>query len=440
MVERGHAVVVEARGDGAVDRHVLERGAEFFVAALDLLAHVAQGVERAPAVELVDRHQVGEVEHVDLLELAGGAELGRHDVERAIDVGDDPGVALADARGLDDDEIEAGRLAGGDDVRQVGGDLAIRIPGRQRAHEHLSTVDRVHADAVAEQGAAALALGRVDGDDRDARFRIVEAEAADQFVGQRRLAGAAGAGDAEHRDRPPVRSHLLEACAQGRIEHAPLQPGDDPRQNAPAVLAQAAAQTVKRGREILGEVEIGAGEHVVDHALKAHALAVVGRVDAGDAVVPQFADLLGHDDPAAAAEDPNIPRATLTQQVDHVLEELDVPALIGADGDTLHVLLDRGRDHLLDRAVVAQVNDLGARGLKDAADDVDRGVVAVEQARRGHEADLVLRCAGRVAGRARLADTLVGHACLPAFGAPRLALDPPGASGKLERRCRTYSR
>ena len=436
MVERGHAVVVEARGDGAVDRHVLERGAEFFVAALDLLAHVAQGVERAPAVELVDRHQVGEVEHVDLLELAGGAELGRHDVERAIDVGDDAGVALADARGLDDDEIEAGRLAGGDDVRQVGGHLAVRIPGRQRAHEHLGAVDRVHADAVAEQGAAALALGRVDGDDRDARFRIVEAEAADQFVGQRRLAGAAGAGDAEHRDGPPVRGHLIEACAQGRIEHAPLQPGDDPRQNAPAVLAQ----TVKRGGKILGEVEIGAGEHVVDHALKAHALAVVGRVDAGDAVVLQFADLLGHDHAAAAAEDPDIAGATLTQQVDHVLEELDVAALIGADGDALHVFLDRGRDHFLDRAVVAQVNDLGARGLKDAADDVDRGVMTVEQARRGHEADLVLRCAGRVAGRARLADTLVGHGSLPAFGAPRLALDPPGASGKLERRCRTYSR
>ena len=30
------------------------------------------------AIELVDGHEIGEVEHVDLLELAGGAELRRH--------------------------------------------------------------------------------------------------------------------------------------------------------------------------------------------------------------------------------------------------------------------------------------------------------------------------------------------------------------------------
>jgi hypothetical protein len=44
--------------------------------ALELLAHVAQRVLRALAVELVDRDEVREVEHVDLLELARRAELG----------------------------------------------------------------------------------------------------------------------------------------------------------------------------------------------------------------------------------------------------------------------------------------------------------------------------------------------------------------------------
>ena len=48
-------------------------------------------------------------------------------------------------------------------------------------------------------------------------------------------------------------------------------------------------------------------------------------------------------------------------------------------------------DDLVDRAVVAEVDHLGARGLQDAAHDVDRRVVAVEQARRRDEADLVLR-------------------------------------------------
>ena len=64
-----------------------------------LAAHLAEGVVGAPAVELVDGHHVGQLEHVDLLELGGGAVLGRHHVERDIgDVGDG-GVALADARG-----------------------------------------------------------------------------------------------------------------------------------------------------------------------------------------------------------------------------------------------------------------------------------------------------------------------------------------------------
>ena len=51
------------------------------------------------------------------------------------------------------------------------------------------------------------------------------------------------------------------------------------------------------------------------------------------------------------------------------------------------VLVHRGHDDLLDRAVVPEVDDLGARRLEDPAHDVDRRVVSVEQARRGDEAD-----------------------------------------------------
>jgi hypothetical protein len=68
-----------------------------------------------------------------------------------------------------------------------------------------------------------------------------------------------------------------------------------------------------------------------------------------------------------------------------------VAALVGRHRDALRVLFDRRVDDLLHRAVVAQVHDLGAAGLGDAAEDVDRGIVPVEQARRGHQSDLVLR-------------------------------------------------
>ena len=102
-------------------------------------------------------------------------------------------------------------------------------------------------------------------------------------------------------------------------------------------------------------------------------------------------DLARHDHAAAAAEDLDVPAAALAQQVDHVLEVLDVAALVRADRDALRVLLQRGRDDLVDRAVVAEVDHLGALALQDAPHDVDRRVVAVEQARRGDEADGVRR-------------------------------------------------
>ena len=94
---------------------------------------------------------------------------------------------------------------------------------------------------------------------------------------------------------------------------------------------------------------------------------------------------------AAATEDADVCAAALLQQVDHVLEVLDVAALVGADGDALHVFLQGGGDHLVDRAVVPEVHDLGAHALQDAPHDVDGGVVAVEQAGRGDEAHLVHR-------------------------------------------------
>ena len=53
--------------------------------------------------------------------------------------------------------------------------------------------------------------------------------------------------------------------------------------------------------------------------------------------------------------------AVVAQQVDHVLEELDMPALVGGDRDALHVFLKRGVDDLLYRAVVPEVDHLGAR-------------------------------------------------------------------------------
>ena len=113
------------------------------------------------------------------------------------------------------------------------------------------------------------------------------------------------------------------------------------------------------------------------------------------AVALQLGDLGRHDDAAAAAEHLDVLAAALLQQVDHVLEVLDVPALVRADRDALHVFLQRGGDHFVDRAVVAQVDHLGAHALQDAPHDVDRGVVAIEERGGGDEPHLVRRAVWR---------------------------------------------
>ena len=72
------------------------------------------------------------------------------------------------------------------------------MAGREAAHVDALVVDCVHADTIAEERAARLALARIDAEDRDRLLGLVAQEAADELVHQARLAGAARAGDAEH--------------------------------------------------------------------------------------------------------------------------------------------------------------------------------------------------------------------------------------------------
>ena len=109
-------------------------------------------------------------------------------------------------------------------------------------------------------------------------------------------------------------------------------------------------------------------------------------VDPLDAERLELGDLRGRDRAAAAAEDADVVGAALAQHVDHVAEVLVVPALVGADGDRVGVLLDRRAHDVGDAAVVAEVDHLGALRLDQPAHDVDRRVVAVEERCGGDEA------------------------------------------------------
>jgi hypothetical protein len=385
LVEGGDPGVVVAGGDRAEHRHVVGRDAERGAVAYELAAHVAQGVLGPAPLVLVDHHGLGEVEHVDLLQLRRRPELGRHDVDGHVDVRHDARVALADARGLHDDQVVPGRPAGRDDIVEAGRHLARGTPGGQRAEVGLRA-QAVHPDAVAEQRPAAAPAGGVDRDDGDAQLVVVvHADPAYQLVGERRLAGAAGAGDAEHRGaaaRLGGGPHPRDQLAGGA---AGLQQGDRPGQGGRV----AGHDGLDRGHA--RKLDVALLDQLVDHAGQAEALAVLGREDAGDATRVEQVDLVLDDDAAAPAVDLDVARAALAQQLDQVGEELDVAALVRADRHALDVFLDGGGDDLVDRAVVTEVDDLGALRLKDAPHDVDRRVMAIEQRCGGHETDWVRR-------------------------------------------------
>ena len=116
------------------------------------------------------------------------AEFRRHHIQRHIGHIDDGAVALPDARCLDDHHIKAGGFGRSDDVGEVIRHFrfcAPRCDGAEVDVAVAAAVDGVHADAVAQQRALGFAARRVDGDDGDLRLVRIQAEAADQLVGQR---------------------------------------------------------------------------------------------------------------------------------------------------------------------------------------------------------------------------------------------------------------
>lgn len=242
--------------------------------------------------------------------------------------------------------------------------------------------------------------GGVDGQHGDGQgVVLVQAEPADQFVGQGRLPRSPRAGDAQHRHGPSA-----SGPGQGRDHLGPDGAGLDARDEAGQALVAAGQGVVERGhvRRRHSQVDVALADEHVDHPLEPELLPVGRREDPLDAVGLQLGDLRGDDDPASAPVDLDVAPALGSQPVHQVAEVLHVAALIGADRHPLDVFGDGCFHHVVHRPVVAQVDDLGPLGLQEAAHDVDGGVVAVEQARGGDEAHRMHRVVepGR-AGRAR---------------------------------------
>ena len=125
-------------------------------------------------------------------------------------------------------------------------------------------------------------------------------------------------------------------------------------------------------------------DHFGDHPVETETLAVLGGEDA-NATLRKQRDLFGHDDAATASEDLDVTGALLRELVGEVGEVLDMSTLIGRHRYGVRVLTDGSAHHLVDTAVVTEVDDFGALRLQDASHDVDGGVVAVKEACGGHE-------------------------------------------------------
>ena len=128
-------------------------------------------------------------------------------------------------------------------------------------------------------------------------------------------------------------------------------------------------------------------QNLVGDARKPQARAVFRGVDRSHAVSGQGGDLIGQDDAAAAGENTDVTGALRRQAVHQVLEKFHVPALVGGDRHGPGVFLNRRSHDFPGRAVVAQMDHLRAAGLEQAPEDVDGGVVAVEQCCGRDDAD-----------------------------------------------------
>ena len=85
-------------------------GIPIIVVAPVLLANIAQGIQRATLIELVDGDEVGKVEHIDFFELGGCAVFRRHHIQGLVSVIGDFGIRLPDAGGFHNNQVELSRF------------------------------------------------------------------------------------------------------------------------------------------------------------------------------------------------------------------------------------------------------------------------------------------------------------------------------------------
>ena len=261
------------------------------------------------------------------------------------------------------------------------------MAGGQRAHVHPVVFDGIHTDAVSEQSPTRFAFGGIYGHHRNGFVLKIAQKTAHQFIHQARFSRATGSSDAQHRDflswglLANVLQPICSLCSC-------ILCGRNQTGNGIFVFL---FKFLKLSIDVLSGWKIALLQQIIDHPLQAHRPTIIRGVNPGNPIGVQLLNFGGQDGPTATAKNLDVSGTLFVEQIVHVFEILIVPPLVRGDGNALDIFLDGRIDNFLDRAVVAQMDDLGARTLHDAAHDVDGGIVPIKKRSRRDKAHFMCR-------------------------------------------------
>ncbi len=280
----------------------------------------------------------------------------------------------------------------------IGQHLAGRqvLPARRnRAHIDAVGAQGIHANAIAEKGAARAPARRIDREYGDAHLWIATQETIEDFVGNAAFSRAAGTRDADYRHIARLYLPFLAQCREpGFVVETFLD-----RRNIGRYVQDVVGSRVRRWARC-DTARLGTADQVPDHFNEPHLHTVVRVINTLDPVLHQFRYFIRRNRAAAATKNLDMRRPEFGQAIHHVLEKFHVAALVGTDCDAVGVFLDRRAHDIVHAAVMPEMDDLRSLRLDQAPHDVDRRVVAIEQGGGGNEAKRWLvgfaRCLGQV--------------------------------------------
>ena len=179
----------------------------------------------------------GQLHHaaLDALQLVAGA--GQQQQHEHVGHLRDPGLGLSDADGLDDDDVEAGRLAEDQRLATAPGNTTQGLPGRRRSYKGLAASGKLfHARLVAEDGPAADRGRRVHGEHGRAVAGINNMIA--ECLDEGRFTDAGNTGYSEPDRVAGMRHHALEQGVGTRTVVPPrrFDQRDRPGKRAPVAV------------------------------------------------------------------------------------------------------------------------------------------------------------------------------------------------------------